>query len=121
MRTKIRTIVSISALALSLTACGPAAVDHASGACDAYDSVFEATNGSDLDAIITANAVLIATLSVWQTDGGESDELYGKLGGYARALQGFLMTASPEDARVYTGYQDAEGGNIDALCSAARG
>ena len=121
LQTKIVGLFSMTALALSLSACGSAGVNHAAAACDSYDSVVEATNGSDIDAITSANAVLVATLAVWQTEGGESDELYGKLTGYAGALEGFLLTGAGEEAQVYTEYVDAETGNIDALCSAARG
>lgn len=118
---KIGTIVPISALALSLMGCSAPAFDHATAACNAYDSVVDATKGSDIDAIVSAHAALVATLSVWQTEGGEPLELSSKISGYSAALGGFIATVSPEDAKRYTDYEAAEGSNIEALCSEARG
>ncbi len=121
LHVKFAGLLSISALALSLSGCGPAGVDHAAAACDSYDSVVVAVNGSDADAVVSANAALAATLAVWQTEGGDSEELYGKLAGYAGALEGFILSGAGEEAQTYLDYVDAETNNIDALCSAARG
>lgn len=106
---------------LSLSACGPAPVNHAAAACDAYDEVVTAENGTDINAITTANAGLAATLAVWQGEGGKPADLYEKLSGYAGALEGFMLDGSPESAKAYIDYKDAESSNIESLCTAARG
>ncbi len=118
---KFAGLVSISALTLSLAACGATEVNHAAAACDSYDSVVEATNGTDIDAIVASNAALAATLTVWQTEGGEPADLYDTLSGYAESLEGFLLTNGGEEAQVYTEYVASETANIESMCSEARG
>jgi hypothetical protein len=117
---KIAAVVALALGTLSLTACASPA-NYAADSCNAYDEVVTATNGSDIDAITTANATFAATLAVWQGEGGESSELYGKLTGYAGALEGFILTGSPETAKTYTDYKDAESATIEALCTDAKG
>lgn len=121
-KTKIAAALALALGTLSLTACGgTAAVDHAAASCDAYDEVVTAVNGSDVDALTKAHAAFAATLAVWQSEGGEPADLYSELSGYAGALEGFILEGTPETAKTYTDYKDAESGTIDSLCAAARG
>ena len=121
LKNKIASAISIAMISLSLTACGAAEVNHAALACDKYDELVETFNGSDIDALTTSNATFVATLAVWLEDGGEPADLYEKLSGYASAIGGFMLTASPEDAQALMDYQSAESASIDSLCSDARG
>lgn len=118
---KVAIAFAIALGTLSLAGCASEANNYAADSCDVYEEVVAAENGTDLDAINSANARFAATLAVWQSEGGEASELYDKLTGYAGALEGFLLTGTPETAQTYTEYKDAESGNIDSLCAEARG
>lgn len=121
LKNKITAALAIAAMSLSLTACGSAGVNHAAAACDKYDALVESFNGSDIDALTTNNATFVATLAVWLGEGGEPSELYEKLSGYGSAIGGFILTASPEDAKTLMDYQSAESEAISSLCTEARG
>jgi hypothetical protein len=121
---KISFAIALALGTFSLSACGSTTVNHAAASCDAYDEVIVALHDSSAnaaEAVTTSNAGFAATLAVWQSEGGEPADLYEKLSGYAGALEGFILTNSPESAQEYLSYDEAESDNIKSLCAAARG